>query len=83
MATSRDLVMVVDDDPKIVALVRAYLISGGFDVVTAADGAEALRLARERKLSSMTKMPPWASLRLIACTRATDLTTRATRDRCR
>ena len=49
MATARDLVMVVDDDPKIVALVRAYLISGGFDVVTAADGAEALRLIRERK----------------------------------
>jgi two-component system alkaline phosphatase synthesis response regulator PhoP len=49
MATARDLVMVVDDDPKIVALVRAYLISGGFDVVTAADGAEALRVIRERK----------------------------------
>jgi DNA-binding response OmpR family regulator len=49
MATARDLVLVVDDDPKIVALVRAYLISGGFDVVTAADGAEALRLVRERK----------------------------------
>jgi DNA-binding response OmpR family regulator len=49
MATARDLVMVVDDDPKILALVRAYLISGGFDVVTAADGAEALRLVRERK----------------------------------
>jgi DNA-binding response OmpR family regulator len=46
---ARDLVLVVDDDPKIVALVRAYLISGGFDVVTAADGAEALRLVRERK----------------------------------
>jgi DNA-binding response OmpR family regulator len=49
MATARDLVMVVDDDPKIVALVRAYLISGGFDVVTAADGVEALRLVQERK----------------------------------
>jgi two-component system, OmpR family, alkaline phosphatase synthesis response regulator PhoP len=49
MATARDLVMVVDDDPKIVALVRAYLIGGGFDVVTAADGAEALRLIRERR----------------------------------
>jgi DNA-binding response OmpR family regulator len=49
MATARDLVLVVDDDPKIVALVRAYLISGGFDVVTAADGVEALRLVRERK----------------------------------
>jgi DNA-binding response OmpR family regulator len=49
MATTRDLVMVVDDDPKIVALVRAYLISGGFDVVTAADGAEAVRLVKERQ----------------------------------
>jgi two-component system, OmpR family, alkaline phosphatase synthesis response regulator PhoP len=49
MATARDLVLVVDDDPKIVALVRAYLISGGFDVITAADGAQALRLVRERK----------------------------------
>src|ERR1700730_6694727 len=48
MATARDLVLVVDDDPKIVARVRASLISGGFDVVTAADGAEALRLVRER-----------------------------------
>jgi two-component system alkaline phosphatase synthesis response regulator PhoP len=46
---ARDLVLVVDDDPKIVALVRAYLIRGGFDVVTAADGAEALRLVEERK----------------------------------
>src|SRR4030081_3791640 len=49
MATARDLVMVVDDDPEIVALVRAYLISGGFDVVTAADGGEALRLGRGGK----------------------------------
>jgi two-component system, OmpR family, alkaline phosphatase synthesis response regulator PhoP len=49
MATARDLVLVVDDDPKIVALVRAYLISGGFDVLTAADGANAVRLVQERK----------------------------------
>src|SRR3982074_3791705 len=49
MATARDLVLVVDDDPKIVTLVRAYLISGGFDVVTAADGAEAVRLVQERR----------------------------------
>ncbi len=49
MATARDLVLVVDDDPKIVALVRAYLISGGFDVLTAADGAKAVRLVQERK----------------------------------
>ena len=49
MASRRDLILVVDDDPKIVALVRAYLVSAGFDVVTAADGAQAIRLVRERR----------------------------------
>src|SRR3984893_1244321 len=49
MAAGRELILVVDDDPKIVALVRAYLVSAGFDVITAPDGAEALRLIRERE----------------------------------
>ena len=35
-------ILVVDDDPKIVQLVRAYLEREGFDVVTAADGRAAL-----------------------------------------
>jgi DNA-binding response OmpR family regulator len=47
--TKRDLILVVDDDPKIVALVRAYLVSAGFDVVTAGDGRGAVRLVRERR----------------------------------
>src|SRR5262249_36575304 len=45
----RNLILVVDDDPKIVALVRAYLTRAGFDVITAGDGGEALRLVRERR----------------------------------
>jgi DNA-binding response OmpR family regulator len=49
MAPGRDLILVVDDDPKIVTLVRAYLVSGGFDVVAAKDGAQALQLIRERQ----------------------------------
>jgi DNA-binding response OmpR family regulator len=49
MAPGRDLILVVDDDPKIVTLVRAYLVSGGFDVVTAQDGAQALQLIRDRQ----------------------------------
>ena len=49
MAARRDLILVVDDDPKIVALVRAYLVSAGFDVLTAGDGAQAIRLVRERQ----------------------------------
>jgi DNA-binding response OmpR family regulator len=36
-------VLVVDDDPKIVELVRAYLLRAGYEVVTAADGEDALR----------------------------------------
>jgi DNA-binding response OmpR family regulator len=39
-------ILVVDDDRKIVALVRAYLEREGYHVITAYDGREALRLAR-------------------------------------
>jgi DNA-binding response OmpR family regulator len=49
MAAKRELILVVDDDPKIVALLRAYLLRAGYDVATAGDGREALRLARERR----------------------------------
>jgi two-component system, OmpR family, alkaline phosphatase synthesis response regulator PhoP len=49
MGGKRDLILVVDDDPKIVALVQAYLLRAGYDVLTAGDGREALRLVRERK----------------------------------
>ena len=35
-------VLVVDDDPKIVTLVRTYLEREGFPVVTAGDGRAAL-----------------------------------------
>ncbi len=39
-------VLVVDDEPRIVQLVRDYLQRGGFSVLTAADGPTALRTAR-------------------------------------
>jgi DNA-binding response OmpR family regulator len=41
-------VLVVDDEPKIVDVVRDYLRSAGFSVSTAADGERALELARAR-----------------------------------
>lgn len=37
-------ILVVDDEPKIVQLVRAYLQQAGFVVLTASDGAQALAL---------------------------------------
>jgi two-component system, OmpR family, response regulator MtrA len=49
MASQRDLVLVVDDDPKIVDLLRMYLVRAGFDVATAGDGRAALDLIRERR----------------------------------
>ena len=39
-------IRVVDDEPRIVQLVRDYLEHGGFTVLTASDGASALRSAR-------------------------------------
>jgi len=39
--------LVVDDEPALVRVVAAYLAREGFDVATAADGLEALALARE------------------------------------
>src|SRR3954451_19633839 len=40
-------ILVVDDDPKILALVRTYLERERFPVVTAGDGRTALRLIEE------------------------------------
>jgi two-component system alkaline phosphatase synthesis response regulator PhoP len=42
-------VLVVDDEPKIVDLVRSYLEEAGFHVVTAHDGEQALYVARHEK----------------------------------
>ncbi len=49
MAGRGDLVLVVDDDAKIVELIRAYLIRAGFDVIVAADGRSALDLVGARR----------------------------------
>jgi DNA-binding response OmpR family regulator len=43
------LILVVDDEPKIVRLARDYLEKNGFRVVTAADGPSALTMARREK----------------------------------
>lgn len=43
------LILIVDDEPKIVRLARDYLEKNGFRVVTAADGPSALAMARREK----------------------------------
>lgn len=40
-------ILIVDDDTKIVELVKLYLVRDGYTVLTAYDGNTALRLARE------------------------------------
>ena len=42
-------IMVVDDEPRLVSVVEAYLKQEGFDVATASNGQEALFTARESK----------------------------------
>ncbi|MEP7135435.1 MAG: response regulator transcription factor [Chloroflexota bacterium] len=44
-----ELILVVDDEPKIVRLARDYLEKHGFRVATAADGQSALAVARRDK----------------------------------
>lgn len=41
MSTKREKVLVVDDEPKIVDVVKSYLEKSGYDVSTAYDGREA------------------------------------------
>ncbi len=42
-------IMVVDDEPRLVSVVEAYLQQEGFDVATASNGQEALFVARESR----------------------------------
>lgn len=44
-----ELILVVDDEPKIVKLARDYLEKGGYRVVTAGNGELALTVARHEK----------------------------------
>ncbi len=43
------LILVVDDEPKIVRQVRDYLENDGFQVITAGDGRTALAMARQQQ----------------------------------
>ena len=39
-------VLAVDDSPTILEMIRAILVAGGYEVITASDGQEALNAAR-------------------------------------
>ncbi len=46
-----DLILVVDDEPKIVKLARDYLEKNGYRVLTAGDGTTALAIAKQEQPS--------------------------------
>ncbi len=68
-ATERVRVLVVDDDSDLVTLVKHILRSSGFDVLSANNGVEALRRAREVQPDlvlldlMMPEMDGWETLR--------------------
>src|SRR5215216_6389436 len=47
--TAQALILVVDDDPVVCALMRATLQSDGFEVIEASDGIEGCRMCREHR----------------------------------
>src|SRR5258708_32378097 len=49
VATDASPILVVDDDAKIVQLVRTYLEREGFEVITAIDGPAALAAFRDHR----------------------------------
>ncbi len=44
----RQVILVVDDDPSVLALVATIATRGGYEVLTAASGREALQITAER-----------------------------------
>ena len=49
MAASGATVLVVDDEERLRELLRGYLVQAGFTVLLAADGNQALELARSHQ----------------------------------
>lgn len=43
----RETILLVDDEPQVVSLVREMLLRDGYQVIGAADGEEALQIARD------------------------------------
>jgi DNA-binding response OmpR family regulator len=46
---SRSKILLVDDEPKVCELIKAYLIKDGYDVIIAADGKTAIEQAQHHK----------------------------------
>jgi two-component system, OmpR family, response regulator len=49
MSQLRGRILIVDDEPDVLEMLRLYLSDGRFDVMTARNGAEALTIARRHR----------------------------------
>lgn len=66
---TRKTILAVDDDPHILEVLEVRLVSAGYDVVTASDGAEALNVLATRPVRlviSDIRMPGMDGMRLLA-----------------
>ncbi len=67
-AQTRKTILAVDDDPHILEVLEVRLVSAGYDVVTASDGAEALHVLASRPVRlviSDIRMPGMDGMRLL------------------
>jgi two-component system phosphate regulon response regulator PhoB len=72
-ATSKPLILVVDDDAPILILMHSLLREFGFEPIGASSGADAIRLARERRPALMLldkHMPGMGGAEVISTLRA-------------
>jgi signal transduction histidine kinase/CheY-like chemotaxis protein/HAMP domain-containing protein len=70
---SKPRILVVDDEAPALELLRDYLSSEGYEVVTASSGEEALRLARKARPDAITldiMMPSGSGWEVLQCLRA-------------
>jgi DNA-binding response OmpR family regulator len=70
-------VLVVDDDPATVELLQEFLVSKGYEVLTASDGAEALRTVKAERphlLLLDVMMPKMDGLEVLRQVKAIDPT---------
>jgi signal transduction histidine kinase/CheY-like chemotaxis protein len=70
-AGSQSLILVIDDDPEASDIIERFLRKDGFNVATAANGEQGLRLAHELKPAAITldvmmpEMDGWSVLRAL------------------
>jgi DNA-binding NtrC family response regulator len=75
VTAARPLLLVVDDEPTVVALIRRVAEKEGFEVIPCTDGRQALEIARDRRPNLVMvdlRMPDVAGLEVVRALREAD-----------